>query len=850
MLNDLRHGVRLLFAAKGWTVVVLLSLALGIGANTAFFSAMNGLLLRTLPVEDPDSLVRLRWAGPNDMVTNSSDYGFSAETAAGEAVRATFSYPMFEELRAQNRTMTDLAACAPLGQVNLTADGRAEIATALVSTGNYYQILGAKAAVGRLLGTEDDKPGAPPAAVISARYWRSRFGGDAGIVGRTVNVNSVPVTLVGVVAPEFVGIQQTAADPPDVGLPLALDARIVNAATFTGDPGARSRISQPTSWWLQIMGRRKPGVTAAQVKANLEGLFQQTARAGLAQYLASATDAVRAASDNQNRTRVPHLLVDSGSRGVYDVNTADLREVAILMAVAALVLLIVCANVANLLLSRAAGRRKELSIRLSLGATRGRLVRQLLTESVLVASLGGALGVVAGFWGQQLLPGAPGRPMPLDWRVVGFAIAATTVSGVVFGIAPALRATGMNLSTSLKESSRSVAGARSVLTRALLVSQIAVSLVLLVGAGLFLRTLVNLRRVDVGFDPRNLVLFRVNPQLNQYDAARSDALYSTLLDRLRTVPGVRAAALSQPPLLSGGVSSTRIVLPGETVTRRDASRSINRLVVSPNFFDAMGFRLVAGRVFDERDAGSSPKVVIVNEAAVRKYLPPGNPLGQRFGSSPETSRDLEIVGVVADTKYNSLRDPAPPTMYVPYPQAHPVQAAFEVRTAADPLGAVPSIRDAVHQVDPDLPLIGMSTQAEQIERRFAQEKVFAQAYALFGGLALVVASVGLFGVMSYSVSRRTNEIGIRMALGAERRDVLRLVIGESMALVVAGMAIGTAAALAAGRLVASLIYGLAPTDAVTFALAMVVMFVVSAVAGYLPARRASRVDPLVALRCE
>ena len=851
MLRDLRHGVRMLLQAKGWTAVVVISLALGIGANTALFSAINGLLLKKLPVKDPDTLVRLRYAGRNDMVTSSSDYGFTTKDAAGRDMRTTFSYPMFQQFVADNRTMTDLFACAPFGRVNVVVDGQAEIATSFISTGNYYRMLGVTARLGRTITPEDDRPAAPPVAVISFKYWRSRFGSNPNVVGKSIQINNVPVTIVGVLPPEFTGVQQTVGDAPDVAVPLAADAQLTSGPPppVPTERPPIPRLSQPTYWWLQVMGRLKPGATAAQVQGNLEGVFQSTARAGLDSYLGSLSQEARSTVVNRNRKDVPHLVVESGGRGIYDVNSTDIRAVTILSAVVALVLLIVCANVANLLLSRATTRQKEISVRLSLGATRARLVRQLLTESIVLASMGGALGILVGYWGQQLLPGPPGQVAALDWRVLSFALTVTTLTGIVFGIAPALRATSVNVSAALKETSRSVAGSRSILSKALLIVQVAVSLVLLIGAGLFLRTVQNLRSVDVGFNPQNLVLFRIDPRLNRYDAKRVVPLYAETMDRLRTVPGVRAVAFSQPPLLSGSVNSTGIFVQGRTYPP-DQRDSINRLVVSPNFFEVMGIPLIAGRAFTDRDTENAPKVVVINETAVRKYFSNENPIGRRFGYSVETSGQTEIVGVLRDAKYNSVRDSAPPTMYVPYLQANASNPAFDVRTAGDPVGVMGAIREAVRRIDPNLPLMDMSTQMEQIEKRFLQEKLFAQAYAVFGGLALLVASVGLFGLMSYSVSRRTNEIGIRMALGAQRLDVLRLVMRESMLLVIAGVTIGLALAVAASRLVATLLFGLAPTDLVTMVLAMTVMVLVSAIAGYLPARRAARVDPMVALHYE
>jgi predicted permease len=844
MLRDIRHAARMLLQAKGWTTVVVISLALGIGANTALFSAINGLLLKTIPVQDPDGLVRLRWSGKNDMVTSSSDYGFSAKDEAGREIRTTFSYPMFKQFLAANRTMTDLLACAPFGRVSVVVAGQAEIADAFISTGNYYRVLGINALLGRTLVPDDDNPSAPPAAVISARYWRSRFGSDPATVGKVIRINNVPVTIVGVLPPSFTGIQQAVSNGHDVLVPLSLDGQL-----STGPAGPSPRVSQPTYWWLQVMGRLKPGVTATQVRGNLEGIFQQTARAGLNSYLSSITDAERSTMRNRNRKEVPNLTVDSGSRGIYDANTSDKRAVTILSIVVVLVLLIVCANVANLLLSRAAARRKEISVRLSLGATRWRLVRQLLTESLLLASVGGALGVAIGHWGKRLLPGPPGDATPLDWRVLAFVAAVTGLTGLVFGVAPALRATGVSVNTALKETGRSVIGSRSLLSRMLLIVQVAISIVLLVGAGLFLRTLQNLRQVDVGFNAQNLVLFRVNPQLNRYDDQRTRALYDQLLDRLRAIPGVKGAVGSTPALLSGSVNGTGIFVQGRTYTPESVT-NINRLVVTPGFFEMMEIPVMVGRGFTTRDDENAPKVMVINDAAVRKYFPGENPIGRRVGNSPEDNAQFEIVGVVRDVKYNSVRDSAPPTMFVPYRQSRGGGIMVEVRTAGSPTSVMTAIREAVRQIDPNLPVMDMSTQMEQIERRFLQERVFANAYLIFGSLALALAAIGIFGLMSYSVARRTNEIGIRMALGARSQDVLRLIMRESMILVAVGVVIGIAIALGTSRYVASLLFGLPPTDVISMIVAMLVMIGVSAFAGYLPARRASRVDPMVALHQE
>lgn len=840
MIQDLRYAVRVLLQGKAWSAMVVLSLALGIGANTALFSAANGLLLRKIPVTDPDSLVRLRHVGRNQAATDIREYGYIEREGELEA-GSTFSYPMFQQLLRDNQTMSDLIAGAPMGSINVVVDGQAEIASAFLASGNFHQALGVRAIRGRTLLPDDDRVDAPPAGVISAAFWNRRFGGDPAVVGKVISANDVLITIVGVTAPAFTGVQRAVADASDLTLPLALDPQI-NPNEAVGS----ARLSSATSWWLQIMGRLKPGATAEQVEGNLGGVFQAAAREGLAGYLASLPAEERDATRNRNRTEVSRLQVSSAAQGLYDNNVTTTRAIAILSGVVGLILLLVCANVANLLLSRAAARQKEITLRLSIGATRVRLIRQLLTESLLLSSAGGALGLVVAYWGKGLLPGTTGQA-PLDWRVLLFAAGVALVTGSLFGLAPALRVTGASVNDVLKDGSRSVTGSRTLLNKSLLVVQVAISLMLLIGAGLFLRTVDNLRRVEVGFNPHNLVLFRVNPQLNRYDGPRIAALYDQVTARMSAVPGVRSVTLSNPVMLSGSTNSTSFVVMGRPFTE-GPHNDVHRVRVAANFLDTMEIPLSRGRALAGRDIMDAPKVALINEAAVAKFFPNEDPIGRRFGSSPETSDQIEVVGVVRDIKYSALREPAPPTMYVPYQQSPVGAMSFVIRTASDPGALMPAIREAVRAVDANVPLMDMATQMEQIERRYAPERVFAQAYALFGGLALLVASIGLFGLMSYSVTRRTTEIGIRMALGAQQRSVLQMVMRESLVLVAIGVVIGVGAAVGAGRFIESLLFGLEPTDAATTTLAVMVMILVSAFAGYLPARRASRLDPMVALR--
>jgi predicted permease len=835
MFQDLRQGIRVLLQNKGWTAVIVLSLAIGIGANTALFSAVNGLFLKSIPVRDPRTLVRLKNFGKNDMGTDYSEYGTSNPTADGQKVHSTFPYAIYQAFVENNRTLSDVIACAPKGQLNVVVDGQAEIARGFVATGNFYRTLGIDTILGRPFLPDDDQRSANPVAVISEGYWKRRFGGSRDVIGKTIHVNNTPVTIVGVTGAGFTSIQQSSGTPPDLTLPLAIDARIDTS----------KELDTPTAWWLEVLGRLKPDMNAAQAQANLDNVLQQSAQAGWNGFFASLSEQERSTARNRNHNAVPHLYVDSASHGFYDVDGDAVRGTTILSVVVAVLLLIVCGNVANLLLSRAASRQTEISVRLSLGATRRRLVRQLLTESVLLALIGGCGGLLVGYWGRQLLPDGVNQ-IGFDWRLFAFLAGLTLLTGIAFGIAPALRATSLHLNTALKEGSRSVIGASRLASKALLVVQVAMSLVLLIGAGLFLSTLKNLRSVNVGFNPNSLLMFRLNPQLNGYDQTRTNLLYSQTIEQLRSVPGVQAVSLSQPPLLSGSVSNTSIFVEGHSYSGV-VGDTINQVRISPTFFETLGIPLLTGRIFTDRDDVKAPKVAIINETAARKFFGKENPVGTHFGMQTETRAEYEVVGIVHDTKYNSLREDAPPTVYFPYTQRFSAGVSFEIRTAMAPASLSQAVRDALRSLDPNLPVLTMTTQTEQIEARLRQEKLFATSYALFGTIALLLASIGLFGLMSYNVGRRTNEIGIRMALGAQSIDVLGLVMKESMVLVGIGVTIGLVVAVSASSLVRSLVFGLAPTDPLIITFAVAILVGVAAAAGFLPARKASRVDPLVAL---
>jgi predicted permease len=799
-------------------------------------------LLQPIGADRPEALVRLKWVGRNDMGNEFDDYFTPRKDAAGQEVRATVSYPIFEALHgASASTLVDLTAGAPHAQDNLVIDGHGELVSTYLAAGNFFTVLGVRPATGRLLQPSDDTPAAPAVAVISARFWKRRFGASAAAIGTVARLHDVPVTIVGVTEPSFGGIQQSIDEPPDVTVALALAARFV-------EPDYKQR---STHWWLQVVGRLRPGSTAAQVEASLAGVFEATARGAWTSVARSPATVGNAAAQNRDRTAVPRLRVESARRGIYEPAERDVESVTLLGIVAFVLLLIVCANVANLLLARAAARQKEISVRLSLGAARSRLVRQLLTESVLLATIGGTAGAVVAWWGRSVLP-LRGVDAPADWRLLAFALIVTLGIGVLFGIVPALRATAFDAGMALKKHSRSVAGGRSSASRVLLVVQVALSLVLLVGAGLFLATLVNLRSVDVGFDTGDLILFRVSPSLLNYDKPRSIALYETIRQRAAALPGVRSVAYSQQQLLSGGISTTDLFVDGHTYTTvapRPRGDNFHQMWVSPGFFDTLGIRVVRGRGFTPNDDEPAPKVVVVNQAALRAYFSAAEqPLGKRLG--PLHNPQFEIVGIVSDVRYNSVRDPAPPTVYFPIAQRGGTSASFEVRTEVAPAALANAVRNIVHAAEPNLPDLSITTQADMLDRRLAQERLLSEACTAFAALAVTIASIGLFGLLSYSVARRTNEIGIRMALGAQRAAVVSLVMRESIAMVAAGVAIGLAVVAAAGRLIASLLYGLSPTDPATIAAAITVLLAVSAFAGYLPARRAASVDPMTALRCD
>jgi predicted permease len=859
--QDLRYGARMLLKQKGLTSIALLSLALGIGANTALFSVVDAMLLKKLPVREPDRLVLFGARSPRDFSPGSYSGNSSRDPVTGERVMTSFPYQSFVRFREHPGVLSDVFAFGGVG-LNVSADGQADVASGQVVSGNYYAGLGVRAMIGRTITDEDDKASASPVAVLSYRYWQRRFSGDTGAIGKQINLNNVAFTVIGVTPPGFDGTGQ-AGSTRDVTIPIAWEPQMYVDRE-------RSNMNGAGVWWLLIIGRLKPGATIEQARAQLEGVFHQS----VVEHRAARQTQAQAQGGNPIKALepkdFPRLTMESGSQGEMNTRQFYAPSLYMLLGVVGLVLLIACANVANLLLARAASRRKEIGVRLALGASRRRLVRQLLTESVMLAGLGGALGILFALWIKDgLLAVSDWGPKALeprlDLRVLGFTLALSMLTGIVFGIVPAWRATKVDLAPSLKDSARgSSAASRSLLSRGLVVTQVALSLLLLVGAGLFLRTLLNLQRVEPGFNTRNLLLFGVQPGLIGYKDEKLTQLYQQVAERIEAVPGAQAVTFSRMTLLSQGASSRGVFLLGALSAPPDSEGRIKPSGdgyvhhVRENFLEAMEIPLLAGRSIRPQDDAKAPKVVVVNQTFAKKYFPDENPIGKRFTFDTKKPDEIEIVGLARDAKYTRQRDEIPPTVYIPWRQDLRAMsgATFEVRTAGDPNAAVAAVRQAVREVDGNLPLNNVKTQVEQAEETLRMERLFAKLLSLFGLLAQQLASIGLYGVMAYSVSQRANEIGIRMALGADQRDVLKMVLRQGMSLTMIGVVLGLAGAYVLTKYLESkmnlnnMLFGVKVSDPLTYGVIAAFLTLVAFLACFIPARRATKVDPMVALRCE
>ncbi len=826
LTTELKFAIRALRRSSLFTVIAVASLALGLGANTAIFSLLDQVLLRPAAVRNPGALVMLDSPGPN----MGRVYGAS-----------TFAFPMYRSLRDHNQVFSGLLARSPAPVTVMQRDGQGLKVDSELVSGNYFEVLGVGAAVGRVLTAADDvTPGASPVAVLSNEFWRNHYAADPGVVGTTIRLNGHPFTVIGVAQQGFRGL--------DMGYVAVLFAPLTMKAQITP---TYDGLNDPRTFFLNLFGRLRPGLTPQSAQSALKPYYRALLEEDFRTMPAGGPPSF------EKRYLDKQLLLLDGSGGIASARRDASTPILILMAMAALVLLIACANVANLLMARAAARQKEIAVRLALGAGRIQLIRQLLVESTLLALAGGVAGLLLASWTLELLrnmlgafPGAASVNWQLDARSLAFLFAVALVCGVLFGLLPALQATRPDLAPSLKD-----AGAHSATRpalrskRVLVVAQVALSLILLVGSGLFARSLANLQAVDPGFHPQHLITFNVDAPLSGYPLDRAPLVYAALRERFASLPGVSAAAVAQNALMSGAVWQMTVSVQGyNSKDGEDMNPEVNS--VSERFFATAGIALTQGREFAASDTAAAPSVAIVNEAFAKYFFGRANPLGRRIGFG----RDLpgvEITGVVRDGQTSSLRDELRRRIYLPVRQGPEVgQVAFYVRTVNEPGPMIQTLRRETAAAYPGLAFFEPKTLETQISESLTPERLVAALCAAFGGLATLLASLGLYGVMAWSVARRTRELGIRSALGAGRGRILNMVLKEVAILAALGIAIGLGAALGLTRLVRAQLFGLTPNDPLTLAAAMAVLFVIALLAGALPASRASRVDPLVALRYE
>jgi predicted permease len=854
--QDLRYGIQMMLKHPGFTAVVVLTVALGVGANTALFSVVDAVLLKKLPVNQPDRLVLLNASWNRDKFGTGGFNGSNQrDPATGLTVGTSFPIQALTRLREQVKdpqcAVSDVFGFSDI-EMNLNTGTQAEVVSGQVVSGNYYSALGVPAYLGRTINDADDNLGASPVVVLSHRFWAKRFGSDRSVIGRQVNINNVAFTVAGVTPPGFEGTMQVGS-ALDVAIPLAWEPQISAERSMSRGAGI---------WWVRLMGRLRQGATNAQAHATLSNAFLQS----VIEHRAARQSRIQTALRTLEPADYPRLGVVSGSQGEMNTRKYLNKPLRLLFGVVALVLLIACANVANLLLVRASSRRKEIAVRVALGASRSRLIRQQLTESVLLGVIGGGLGILFALWiknGLLVVTDWGGREMAalnvqIDPRVLGFTLAVSVITGIVFGLVPALRATQLDLTPSLKDTGRSsTAIGRSLLTRSLVVVQVTVSVLLLIGAGLLIRTLQNLKRVETGFNANNLLLFEVDPSLIGYKEAKLANVYQQMFGRLEAVPGVKSVTMSHHALLSGGGTSSSVFIPGVTGPDGKPVDSGDAYIhnVRENFLETLEIPLLLGRGLSPGDDARAPQVAVVNQAFAKAYFHGDNPIGKRFSFEPDKPGEIEVVGLSSDAKYTSQRDDTPPTAYQSFRQSLSFirSATFEVRTTGDPTLVISGIREAVREVDPNLPLSNIKTQIEQADEQLSMERMFAKLLTLFGLVAQALAAIGLYGVMAYSVSQRTHELGIRMALGANRGNVLRMMLRQGMVLTVIGIGIGLVAAFVLTKYLESLsgmLFGVKPRDPFTFAAIGILLLFVALIACLVPARRATKVDPLVALRYE
>jgi predicted permease len=838
--QDIRYALRTMAANPLFTATAALSLALGIGANTAIYSFMDAILMRSLPVSHPEQLVVLQWHAPKRPPVVKGINGRSDRYPKGGMMSPNFPYAFYESMRSEKDSFSTLFAYTYVGTYNAIVSGQAETAAGGFVDGNYFSGLGVPPTAGRLIDGNDDRAGAPSILVLSYKYWQQRFRGDPAAVGKSILVDNQPFTIAGVAAPRFFGVDP-AADPAFFMPIHALPTLAMNPADEQ-----RRRFLDDHSYWIEMIGRLRPGVKIAQAEALVDARFRAFA-AGTA---AKPSDA----------EVLPQLYLSEAGSGLELLRLWYAEPLYVLMSMVALILAIACANLANLLLARSAARRREIAVRLSLGASRGRIIRQMLTESVLLSVMGGVLGLGVGLAGIRFITALMANDRgnftlraELNWPVLGFTFALAVAAGCLFGLAPAIQSTKVDFTPALKD--YRVQGSapgrrfRPRLTHALIAGQIAVSLLLVIGAGLFVRTLTNLESIDVGFNRENLLLVTVNGRQGGYRGAALARFYQGLLDRFREIPGVRAAGASQIPLVAHYMSSLNIVVPGRAPQPED--RSADLLNVDPGFFETMRIPVLLGRTLEQGDL-AQPNVAVVSPKFASTYFGTANPVGRQFSLGTADNPLFEIVGVAKAVHYNSLDEKDPAVIYLPYTQNldNLSQLVFELRTAGPPLSAAMAVRRIVHDASASVSIGSIATQEQVIDETIWQERTFANLGTCFAALALVIACVGLYGAMAYTVARRTGEIGIRMALGAQRRGIVWMVLREVLAVSAAGLLLGYAAARFTTHFLDSFLYGLKPNDPTAIAAAIAILLAAALAAGYLPAWRASRIDPATALRNE
>jgi predicted permease len=835
--QDIRYGVRTLRGNLLFTTMAVLSLALGIGANTAIYSVMDAVLFRALPVRNPGELVILNWRAKQAPPAGVKDIdGSVGRERGGGWASADFPWPFYELLRGHSDVFSALFVHKEAGQLDLMVHGQAEPGTVEFVSGNFFSGLGILPAVGRLIDDNDNAAGASPVAVLSYSYWRDRFAGDPAAIGQTVRISNVPFTIAGITPPEFFGVVPGSA--PVLYIPIVNRQSLVPNSANKQVP----MFVDAQYYWADMIGRLRPGITMAHAQAELAAQFHQFALS---------------AAGNKESADLPSLWVEEGGSGVDSLRRQYSKPLFILMTMVVFILAIACANIANLLLARATARRREMAVRLSLGASRLRVLRQLLTESVLLALPGGILGLGVAAAGIHFLVREDFQlRVNLDWRILAFTIGVSFATGILFGIAPALEAMRVDITPALKETRASAPRGRGRigLGQLLVVAQIALSLLLVLGAALFVRTLANLHSEEVGFNVENLLTFSLNGSQAGYKGAALTAFYAQMEERLRVLPGVRAATVTDWPLVSRGFNAY-ITLPGIPKNKK-AGEACS--LVGPTFFETIQLPILLGRAIDPRDVEGAPKAAVINEVFAKKYFPNQNPVGRHVGVALNDSRadDMTIVGIAKNARA-SLKRAIPPTVYISYLQNTPELGNartgamfFELRTSTESLAVAGAVHKVVHEVAPDIPIMGMMTQSQRIDDSITQERTFADLCTTFAVLALMIACVGLYGSMAYAVSRRTNEIGIRMALGAERRGILWMILREVLVIAAAGLAIGFFCAWGAMPAIQSFLFGVKSADPLAILWAAGILIAALVLAGFGPATRASRIDPLTALRHE